>query len=533
MERVCAQSYTHADTLRGSNTRMRSCYDVVFYHLTLRADPASRTISGNNLIRYKITAAPDTMQIDLYKNLIIDSILADHHALPFRRSGNATFVWFAGTGKPGSLQEMTVYYHGKPTVAANAPWDGGFVWQTDVNKHHWIGVACEGVGASIWWPCKDYLGDEPDSMRLTYETPSDLVCAANGQLRNTVEEHNGWTRTEWVISYPINTYDVTLNAADYVHWHETYLGKNDSVPLDFYVLRNEVDQARSQFEQVKPMLACYEAAFGSFPFPRDGYKLVESFYWGMEHQSAVAYGNGYQNNRWGFDFIIIHESAHEWWGNNVSMKDAADMWLHESFATYAETWYMECMQGREKAQQYLESQRYLIQNKHPVQGVYGVNYETPDNDQYYKGAWMIHTFRSVVGDTLFFAWLKGLQQRFRLQTISYSDFILFTDSFCNRKYDYFFEQYLMKPNLPVFEYKLKGHGRMRTLSYRWTGTDAGFSMPVVITNGTQVLTMKKSEDQRWELPATVEWKSLKIEKKKTNDLEVDTHHFYVKVQQDR
>ena len=337
--------FTHADSLRGELTPGRSCYDVYFYDLHLKIDTGTHSISGYNTIYFKVVKDFDIMQVDLFRNMDIDSIIfhRTHLSNYFRDSNTIIFninnkcngcvlhlVEFEG-----AKDSIKIYYHGSPQIAKNPPWDGGFIWSKDSLGNPWIDVACEGTGASLWWPCKDHLSNKPDSMRMTFDVPEGLMCVSNGRLRAETKLNNGFTRFTWFVSKPIINYDVTLNIADYAHISDYYLNGKDTLTLDYYVLKYNEEKARKHFEQVKPMLACYEKFFGKYPFYTDGYKLVESTYWGMEHQSCVAYGNHYQNNNFGFDFIIIHESAHEWWGNSLSCSDAADMWLHEAFATYA------------------------------------------------------------------------------------------------------------------------------------------------------------------------------------------------------
>jgi aminopeptidase N len=336
--------FTHADTLRGMLTPERKCYDVYFYDLHLKINPDDHSISGYNVIYYKVARGFNKMQVDLFKNMAIDSIMHRNHKLKYHRDSNAVFVKFATMEQQGAKDSIKIYYHGIPQVAKKPPWDGGFVWSHDSVGKPWIDVACEGTGASLWWPCKDHLSNKPDSMRMSFDVPTGLMCVSNGRLRSEKKLDDGYTRFSWFVSVPIINYDVTLNIADYAHISDYYLNGKDTLTLDYYVLRYNEQRARTHFAQVKPMLACYEKFFGKYPFYKDGYKLVETTYWGMEHQSCVAYGNHYFNNSFGFDFIIIHESGHEWWGNNLSCSDVADMWLHEAFTTYAEALYIECTQ---------------------------------------------------------------------------------------------------------------------------------------------------------------------------------------------
>ncbi|MFZ9954718.1 MAG: M1 family metallopeptidase, partial [Flavobacteriales bacterium] len=406
--------FTLADTLRGSLRPERTCFDVHYYHLNIAVDTANQSISGYNEIHFSAVDDVDRIQLDLYANMTIDSIVFRKFHLDYKRTFNAVFIDFPGTILKGYQEKIRVYYHGSPQVAKRAPWDGGFVWTQDKNARLWMGVACEGAGASLWWPNKDHLSDEPDSMRITCAVPNGLQCIANGNL-----EWQHQNTFQWKVSYPINNYNVTLNIGDYVHFREYYVSGNDSMPCDYYVLPYNLEKAKVQFKQVKPMLKIYEDLYGRYPFWNDGYALVETPYLGMEHQGAIAYGNRYLPGYRGqvdsnlhqqgidFDYIIIHETAHEYWGNSVTVQDIADLWIHEGFATYTEALYVEKMHGHQAYMDYMQFLKQGIDNDASIIGTYGVNSEG-SGDMYPKGAWMLHTIRNVVNnDSLFFACLKG------------------------------------------------------------------------------------------------------------------------------
>ena len=362
---LVAQPFTSADSLRGSLRPERTCFDVHFYNLELKVDPETKSIAGFNEIHFKAVNDFDRMQIDLFAEMEIDRILLDETELEFERKHNAVFIDFPEQIPGGTLEFITVEYHGTPRVAKMPPWDGGFVWKKDKNDKPWVGVACEGIGASLWWPLKDHLSDEPDSMAFTTIVPSDLVSVSNGHLVKQEEREEGWTAWTWRVSYPINSYNVTVNIADYAHIEDTYTNASGEHELDYYVLSYNEEKATEHFKQVGPMLKIFEDAFGEYPFWKDGYALVETSYWGMEHQGAVAYGNKYKNNSHGWDYIIIHESGHEWWGNSVSCPDHAELWIHESFCTYSEAVYMERRFNYEKAVDYLRGHRMKIANLSP------------------------------------------------------------------------------------------------------------------------------------------------------------------------
>lgn len=528
---VCyAQHYpifTHADTLRGKLTRLRTCYDVYFYDLHLKIDTATHSISGYNIITYKNVTGYSTMQVDLFSNMIIDSILHGNSKLTYTRDGNAVFIKFNSIQQKNKKDSIRFYYHGKPQIAKNPPWDGGFVWSHDSLGKPWIDVACEGTGASLWWPCKDHLSDKPDSMRMSFDIPNGLMCVSNGRLRSTQNLNNGCTRFTWFVSSPIINYDVTLNIADYAHISDYYLNSNkDTLTLDYYVLRYNENKARIHFAEVKPMLACYEKFFGKYPFYKDGYKLVETTYWGMEHQSCVAYGNQYHNNPFGFDFIIIHESAHEWWGNSVSCSDPADMWIHEAFATYAEALYVECTQNYSTAVKYLHSQEKRISNKYPIIGPYNVNFQGTENDDdmYFKGTWMLQTFRHVVNnDSLFFSILQGIQKKFYHSNTNTDKLIAYINKLTGKNYTPFFNQYLRHSSPPVFEYKLKDDINGTLLTYRWDSVVKGFKMPILVHYSGPDDTILPP----YRITPTTNWQTIRLDGYSPKWFSVDTDEFYV------
>lgn len=454
-----------ADTLHGSLRPERTCFDVHYYHLNITIDTAAKSISGYNEILFSAVESVDRIQLDLFANMVIDSIVFRKFHLDFKRQFNAVFVDFPGTILQGNIESIKVYYHGVPRAAKRAPWDGGFVWRTDKNGKPLIGVACEGDGASLWWPCKDELGDEPDSVRITGTTPEGLKFISNGKQESQV----GSTST-WKVSYPINNYNVTFYVGDYVHFGEYYVSGKDSMPCDYYVLPYSLDKAKEQFKQVKPMLKIYEDFYGRYPFWNDGYALVESSYLGMEHQGAIAYGNRYLPGYRGhidssmaalginFDYIIIHETAHEYWGNNVSVKDMADLWIHEAFATYTEALYVEKMYGYEQSLKYLETLKPGIENDKPIIGDYGV-YKMGSSDMYPKGAWMLHTIRNIVNnDSLWFACLKGIQEEFKIKTVTGKEVMEYIQKVLGRDLKPVFKYYLEKKEFQSFiiNYERKG-----------------------------------------------------------------------------
>jgi aminopeptidase N len=516
--------FTRADTIRGSNTPERAWWDAAFYDLHVKVNPADSSIAGHNAITYRVLKPAKEMQIDLQLPLVVDSIVQEGLELGARRDGNAFFVRLISPQRVGAKKTISVYYHGKPTVAQRAPWDGGFVWARDSLARPAIATANEGLGASVWWPNKDLLSDEPDSQRVSITVPDSLINVSNGRLRSTTPNADGTTTYEWFVTNPINNYNVAVNAARYAHFSDTYEGERGRLTLDFYPLEYHLDTARKQFQQVKPMLQCFESWFGPFPWYEDGFKLVETPHLGMEHQSAIAYGNRYKNGYLGrdrsasghgllWDFIIIHEGAHEWWGNSITMKDAADMWIHESFATYAEGLFTECQQGKKAGAAYTIGQRKIVRNDKPIIGVYGVNHEG-SGDMYDKGANMLHTIRQLVDDDA--RWrgmLRGLAKTYWHQTVSGKQIEDYISRQSGLSLSSVFDQYLRTTKIPVLEYRLDGS----RLSYRWSNVVRGFAMPVKVTTSPGTFT--------WVRPTT-SWKTTAIRLARPEEFRVD-ENFYV------
>lgn len=522
---------THDDTLRGTLTPMRLCYDVTFYDLSVSVDVIKKKIEGSCAISYIVVSDFDSLQIDLYSRYKIEKILFGNEELKFHREANSVFIKFPFKQKKGNNSKITVTYSGMPPAVKNPEWEGGFTWRKDNKGRDWVGVACENAGASIWWPCKDHVSDEPDSVAMHFTVPSQLVCVSNGKLIDTTVHTNNTTTWNWKVTYPINIYNITLNLGNYSHFSDLYLSGDQKLSLDYYVLDYNLSQAQFHFRQVKTMMACYEKYFGRYPFWKDGYKLVETPYWGMEHQSAISYGNEYVNNKEGFDFIIIHESAHEWWGNNISANDDADLWIHESFATYAEALYVECTKSYDDAIEYLLSQRWQIRDSFPIIGPRGINYDAikVDNDFYYKGTWVLHTFRSVLNnDSLFFKILKGLQSEFGLKTISTDDVVAYINEITRANYTPFFQQYLYHMQPPIFEYKIKQKGKNTLLTYRLKTDVANFEMPLEITseykNKYGQVTVKFMS-----IVATNDFKKITIPNFEAKNFDVNESRFYVKM----
>lgn len=502
--------FTHADSLRGALNIYRTCYDVKYYHLEVQPDYERKRIAGSTLFVFKAQENIKTLQFDLYPNMKVGKLLYHGQDIKVARDAGAAFVTFPQEIKKGAIDSFRVFFGGEPMTAVRPPWDGGFVWKKDSVWHKpWFSVACESEGASIWWACKDHLSDEPDSMDISIIIPKDLVGVSNGKLKNIQLYSGDLYRYNWHVSYPINTYNVNMSVGNYAHIEKPYTNASGTHKLDYYVLLCNEAIARKHFEQVEPMLNCFEKYFGEYPFWKDGYKLVETPFWGMEHQSAIAYGNHYRNNDYGFDFIIIHESGHEWFGNSLSMNDRCDMWLHESFTTYAEAVYVEHFQGKAKAQEYLNKERKRIENKSVMIGLPDVNYDYwQDADIYFKGTWMLHSLRYAVNnDVLWWATLKKYAETFKCKNLTTTDAISFFSDELKEDYSWLFNQYLRNTELPVLEYKwqVNKQNKKQVLGnffYRWSAKERRFALPIEIE-----LLGKKQR-----LTPSTDWQVLEFEK---------------------
>lgn len=465
--------FTQGDSLRGMLRPERTCYDVKFYDLKLNINPSTQSINGSNTIVFEVRTGFNMLQIDLFSNLQIDSILHNKKPLVFHRQYNAVFVDFGDMQEADRLDSITVYYKGIPQIAKKAPWDGGITWTKDEQNKDWVSVSCEGLGASVWFPNKDHLGDEPDSMRMSFTVPKDLKCISNGNLRKEQKIGKDSMQFEWFVSYPINNYNVTFYLGNYVHFSDTFVSTIDKkkLPLDYYVLPYNLSKAKQHFKQVHQTLKVMEKYLGKYPYWNDGYALVEAPYAGMEHQSAIAYGNGYGAGYGGyyigkmdFDYIIMHETAHEWWGNAVSCSDHAEMWLHEAFTTYMEAVYVEETYGRNYVDEYLNGQTYGIENKHPLVGPLHVNFEQKDSDIYYKGSAMLHTLRLLINDDKkWWGLLKGFYEYgAKKGHVVTQDFYTFLHEYLKddkASYKNFLDLYLYTTKLPTIKYNFTTVGK--------------------------------------------------------------------------
>lgn len=472
-------NFSASTKLLGSPNKNRDCFDATYYDLNVYVDHKNKYLKGKVNMNATALSDFDSLQIDLYKNMVLNKISSEGKELGYSRKYGAVYVKMSRTVKKGEHFKITIDYEGKPVEARKPPWDGGFVWKKDKQGNPWIGVACESEGASLWWPCKDVNNDEPDSASINITVAKGLTAVANGHLV-AKEENADFTTFKWAVSYPINLYDITLYVGNFQLLHDTMQSSvsGKTLQINHYVLPVNYEKAKKHLEQAKPQISFYEKTFGEYPWDKDGYKLVESPYEGMEHQSAIAYGNGYTNRNFPFDYIILHESAHEWWGNAITASDFADVWLQEGFATYSEALFVESTQGRNGYLRYMLFYRLFIQNKWPVVGPAGYRYFYYKNsDCYQKAAWILHTLRTQINnDIIFFDIIKTYYDRNKLKTITSQDFINVVNEKTNDDYTWFFNQYLHKREAPFLEYYWDG----TDFYYRWKYVDSTFKMPAEI-----------------------------------------------------
>lgn len=470
-----------SDSLKGPLNEYRNSYDVVFFDIRLDINPEKRFIRGSNTILLKFNRNAEKIQLDLSRRLQIEYVLCRGKKLKFFRKEDSFFIETNGIARKDDTCSVQISYSGYPQEAKNAPWDGGFVWKKDSEGRFWTGMACEGDGASVWLPCKDHLSDEPDSVRITLIVPAGLTAVSNGRLLSNRPAENQKTAFTWIVRNPINLYNISINIADYKHLTDTFTAEDGKkLSLDYYVLSGNESKADTHFEQVHTMLKAFEHYFGPYPFYTDGYKLVETPYWGMEHQSCIAYGNNYKNNEWGFDYIIVHESGHEWFGNSISCTDHADMWIHESFTTYSESLFLEFTKGKEIADRYILGQKKYVQNEQPMIGTYDINDHTrADNDIYYKGSWILHTLRNLVrNDSLWFTAIRGFCAAYYHKSCRTVDVIDYFSKALITNTGPYFRAYLYHAGLPSVEYYWTTEGDTDILHYKLNSPEPELVLPV-------------------------------------------------------
>lgn len=519
------ERFSRADTLRGSLRPERTAFDVLKYNLWVDVDIESKSITGHNTISFNTLDNMPTMQLDLFENMKIDSIVYHKKHLKYKREYNAVFIDFGKPVKKNTIDSLVVYYSGQPQVAKNAPWDGGFIFTKDRDGNDWVSVAVQGTGASLWYPNKDTQSDKPEEAEIHVTAPAGLMNVSNGKLTGKKELPNGKTLWSWKVTYPINNYNLVLNIGNYAHFSDSF----ENLDLDYYVMPYHLDKAKKQLEQTKPMLECFYEKFGEYPFVDDGFKIVETPFLGMEHQSAIAYGNNFENGysgsdlsetgiglRW--DFVLVHESAHEWYGNSITSADIADMWIHEAFTTWAEAVYIECRWGKNDAAKYLKGMREArVKNDLPIIGIYGVNKEG-SADMYPKGAAVIHTLRSALNDDeKWWKIIKEFNKRFKYKITNTEEVVSFFANEMKEEMDVkaFFDQYLRYTSIPVLEVQ-KDENR---IGFRWKTDVPEFNMPIDIVVNNQKLRIQPGD----------KWQNLSFAKPVTS-IEVDTDNFYIDVQ---
>jgi aminopeptidase N len=501
---------SNSNKIKGSITDERVWWDLLHYEIDVQVEPDKKFISGSNTIKYKVLKASQIMQIDLQEPMKIVKVIQHHKNLTYKQNGNAYFVELQAKQKIDDINAITIYFRGKPKEALNPPWDGGFTWKKDLNKHDFVANSNQGIGASVWLPCKDHPYDEPDKgVSIKVTSPEQLMDVSNGRLISIKENHDNTKTYHWKVLNPINSYAINISIADYQHFYEKYNGENGILDCNYFVLPYNFEKAKVQFKQVPKMLEAFEYWYGPYPFYNDGFKLEEVPYLGMEHQSAIAYGNGFNNGYqkgdlsgtgWGlkFDFIIIHESAHEWFANSITTKDVADMWIHEGFATYSEVLYLDYHFGTKAGIDYVIGIRKNIKNDKPIIGRYNIN-DRGSNDMYYKGANIIHIIRQLIdNDEKFRDILRGLNKKFYHQVVTSEQIENYIMDQSGLDLHTFFDQYLRTKKVPVLEYKIEGS----TVKYHYKNVVKGFYLPVKVYI---------NEKERWIDPSK-EWKKLNTKK---------------------
>jgi aminopeptidase N len=501
-----AQKYSAQDSLRGSITPERIWWDLVYYDLDVTVQPKVKSIRGTNTIHYKVVSPNNIMQIDLQPPMKLIKAVQDEVELSINQNGNAHFIQLEKKQNRKKIEQIVLHFEGQPKEAINAPWDGGFSWKKDYNGNDFIATSCQGIGASVWWPNKDHMYDEVDSLQMKITVPKHLKAVGNGRLRAVTKNEKTASYT-WFVSNPINNYGVNINIGDYVDFSETYNGEKGNLDMHYFVLKDNLSKAKKQFLDAPKMMKAFEYWFGPYPFYEDSYKLVEVPYLGMEHQSSVTYGNRYMDGYlgrdlsgtgWGlkFDFIIIHESGHEWFANNITNKDIADMWIHEGFTAYSENLFLDYYYGKEASSEYVIGTRKRIRNDRPIIGNYNVNAEG-SSDMYYKGANMIHMLRQFTkNDEKWRGILRKMNAKFHHQTVTTQQIESFLSDEIDLDLHSFFNQYLRDVRIPTLEYNIDKN----ILHYRWTNVVEGFEMPIEFES-----------DKQWQwLYPTVSWQTKAI-----------------------
>ena len=521
--------FSKADSLRGLLTPLRTCYDIKYYHLDVKVDIDKKFISGKNLFKFKATENFKKLQFDLFENLSVDKVIYKGKELKFSREYNAVFVEFPKTIEKNKIDSFTVYYSGHPQQATRAPWDGGFDWKKDSNGKPFVATACQGLGASVWWPNKDHQSDEVDSMLISVAVPKDLINVSNGRLIKTENIANGYKKYHWKVTNPINNYNVSLNIGDYINFKDTVNGEAGVLDVEYYILKENDTEEKKQHlrKNVLETIKAFEHWFGPYPFYEDSYKIVETAHLGMEHQSAIAYGNKFKNGYlggdssntgWGkkWDFIVVHESGHEWFGNNITAADIADMWIHESFTNYSESLFIEYYYGKKAGQDYIFGNRKGIRNDKPIQGPYNVNKEG-SGDMYIKGGVMHNMVRTIIdNDEKWREILRGLNKKFYHTQIHYNDIVDYINKNSTYNLSKLFEQYVQHTGIPTLEVNFTNDGQVTA---KWISEVKNFNMPIHIglKDQDKLLINIKDTDTKLNIAGLTK-----------NNIDIDTRNYYIK-----
>jgi len=494
---------TPNNLLMGYLNENRSSYRVSFYDINIDFNLEKKSINGFVTIKAESLNDLRKLQIDLAKNLKISRISYKDVDLNFSREYDAVLIDFPDYIKKGDIFEFTVFYNGIPQGADNPPWAGGFTWSKDKEERDWIAVSCEGEGARIWWPNKDHITAEGDSVRMAYTVPSNVVAVGNGKLRS-VKSKNNKSTYEWFVNNPINNYNISVQIGNYVAVQDTLIKENEVHYINHYVLDYNEELAANYFIQSKEVIRFYEKYFGDYQWYEDGYKLIEVPYLGMEHQSAVTYGNGFslyngvRSKSWPMygviDPLIIHETGHEWFGNSVTASDPTHIWIHEGMQVYSESLYFEDkFDSYDVGVHYLNSIKNRIVNEIPIVGNENENHWALNGDTYMKGAWIMHTLRSVINDDA--VWFEILKEFMIENAKGFAN----TKDFFDKVYEktsldlwYFAEQYFYTPNQPQLEY----YQTNSEFFYRWSNVNDNFIMPIdLLVNGKTIRALPSQEFQ--------------------------------------
>ncbi|BFI97028.1 MAG: M1 family metallopeptidase [Rhodanobacter sp.] len=469
----------------------RMHFDHAELHIAVHPD--TQSIDGRATLTFSALAATDVLLVDLDRNLPVSAVSVDGQALPASAWSNPEGrlrIQLPRAVAKGGKVSATIVYGGKPHVAKNAPWDGGFVWSHTKDGQPWVGSAVEGEGCDLFWPCIDQPDGKPDLVDLYVNVPTPLAAPGNGVLVGVSDE--GATRTwHWRAKHP-TTYAISINVGPYKELTGTYKSRyGNTIPLEYWYLPGEKAHAEQLFAQFPRMLDFFEAKIGPYPWGDEKMGVVETPYEGMEHQTINAYGNHYAQDGSGFDWLLQHEFSHEWFGNQMTNANWDDMWLHEGFATLMQPLYARYLDGDAEYYAWLNRLRMMIVNRYPVvsgqprteEAVYDESRGGPGQDIYNKGALMLQSLQHLIGDKAFYDSIRELVYgrpdpkpgNFQPQYRTTADFMRIVNQVTGKDYDWFFKVYLYQAALPKLD--VQRHGD--TLDLSWQAPDKlPFPMPV-------------------------------------------------------